>query len=105
VTRNEELAWAAGVLDAKGYAYRHGRYRRTLRLTDTRPELLDRFADIVGVGKVKPRTEGLGSAVLPQWRWEIYSRAAIEDVLALLDDYLASEVAERLQSAAGVGAA
>jgi hypothetical protein len=89
----EQAAWAGGVLEAKGY-YNHKRgNRHMLRLTDDRACLLERFAEIVGAGRVFPERKDHGGT---RYRWELYARDDIERVLENLDPYLSEEGRERL---------
>lgn len=94
VTTLEEQAWAGAVLESKGYArHRGGKSGSEIRLTDTRLCLLQRFQEIVGVGSVRERPMPAESK--PQWRWNLYSRQAIERLLVDLEPYLSKESLER----------
>lgn len=91
---SEDLAWAGGVLEAKGYAnFRPG--KAVLRLTDTRKELLVKFHGIAGAGRIYFEKQPKGR--LDRWRWETHSRADISDVVDLLAPYLSSGSLERMR--------
>lgn len=93
ITAVEESAWAGGVLEAKGYYNHKSGKSHMLRLTDDRSCLLERFREIVGCGRVLEEETVNGGH---RYRWELYARDDIDQVLADLDDYLSEEGRQRL---------
>jgi hypothetical protein len=95
VTALEEAAWAGAILEAKGYASRRARSRRVLRLSDDRRCVLERFAEIVCVGKVRRYAKSGGGV---QYRWEVVACADIEEVVTSLSTYLSEEARSRFMA-------
>lgn len=92
-----EVAWAAGFFDGEGYVgcslRLNGsgkRFRRIdVQITQIDPEVLGRFRDAVGVGKVygpylSPRR------INPMWKYGIGSAGGVMHVLEVLRPYLCS---------------
>jgi hypothetical protein len=68
---NPEIAWAAGLFEGEG-SITHVRGRTQLRIQMADPEVLERFLEIVGVGKIygpytKPARDGYKRK--PRWIW------------------------------------
>jgi len=84
-----ELAWAAGFFDGEGWANRSGRGVRS-RINqagaDGMPEVLIRFRQIVGVGRLKGPTVVDGKRDL-YW-WEASSRPDVARVADLIGPWL-----------------
>jgi hypothetical protein len=91
ISAAEEYAWAGAVLESKGYA--NYKTRKMLRLTDDRECLLERFAEIVGAGRVF--SEWMPTREKFRYRWELYSPDDIEAVVGLLEPYLSREALSR----------
>lgn len=90
----EELAWAAGFADGEGsfYLEKIGKdtWAPAFGLVQTDPRVLERFADVMGFGKVVgpfgPYKKGPKSKPLYSWRARSFEKA--QAVLALLWTWL-----------------
>lgn len=66
-----EKAWAAGLFEGEGgiscYTHRDGYWQRRIQLDMTDQDIVERFAQLVGVGYVTTRPPRNGRK--QQWRW------------------------------------
>lgn len=90
MTREQEIAWAAGLFEGEGcisFAPRNGRIRAVFQMAMTDQDVVERFAQIVGVGKVRgPIPKGEGNQ--PQWCYRAGMRAEIFYLAELLGPFL-----------------
>ena len=92
VEREIELAWAAGFFDGEGTtsclrARRDKYIYIRMSIAQKFPELLEKFRDIVGYGKVYSNSRGMYS-------WDCYKQSDVPKVLTLLWPYL-SEIKKK----------
>jgi hypothetical protein len=98
VTRNEEVAWAAGLFEGEGSIYAHRMRSRGSRSNDRiallavqvkmgDEDVVLRFCDAVGVGSVTGPFKGKAAHHRLMWRWRVVSDEA-EKTLALLEPFL-----------------
>ena len=91
--RDEWIAWCAGLFDGEGSTYllKHGSHAGhvvietaiTQSSFDGRPQVLERFRNIVSSGKVYGPYD-TGPHWAPVYRWKAHRRREIEQMLALL---------------------
>jgi hypothetical protein len=96
--KSTELAWAAGFFDGEGcFTVRHSRERPALVLSitqvDRRP--LDRFAAILGLKVLGPRTRLDGYNQKPWYLVKVTGKRA-EELAKLLSRYLSEPKKEQL---------
>jgi len=91
-----ELAWAAGFFDGEGYVGSTLRFNGTKRyrridvqITQIDAEVLERFRDAVGVGKVYGPYHSK-RRINPMWKYGVGSVHDVMHVLDLLRPYLCS---------------
>lgn len=108
--RDAEIAWAAGFFEGEGYftARKWTLKDGTVRLypiagiNNTDLSMLERFHEIVEVGKLRPRV--LDAATLarfnakPQWQWKTQKRHETESVFGLLEPWLSERRLARARS-------
>lgn len=104
-----ELAWAAGFFDGDGWAAlvrpkrrRSGHPHAQINQAgaDGMPEVLPRFRDAVGVGRVAgPKIE---EGRQPIYRWAASSRRDVERTGALIGPWLSREKREQFSAAVGL---
>ena len=99
MTKNEELAWAAGIFDGEGcvtasYGGKNGRRHTRASLVvsigqsgDT--EILDKFCEIVGLGKVRGPYKKLKPHHLDRYVWNA-SGSNGHAVMKMLRPYLST---------------
>lgn len=99
----EEVAWAAGLFEGEGW-FTAGRsigkagVRRVTGqagLASTDKDVLDRFARIVGVGRVNPKIPN-GYGHKAQWVWMAQSIAEFAYVVNLLGPFLGERRTARM---------
>lgn len=89
MTQDIELAWAAGFFDGEG-CFSRSNYRVRVIIQQSHPEVLQRFADAVGFGKVHgPRTRSDSFTQKPFWTYCVNGPKA-EKIADLLWPYLGS---------------
>jgi hypothetical protein len=98
VSRESDLAWAAGLFEGEGcFSLHHkGRTARAL-LSMTDEDVVRRFHDIVGFGTVIQKT-GLKPPNLPQWRWAANSRHEFERTVDLFTPWLGERRLRKAQA-------
>lgn len=104
---NEEIAWAAGVFEGEGcfiLVKRKGReIQRGARITlgSTDLDVLQKFADIMGVGKISPPrqnySEITGRPHKLIWYWNVSSAPDVIVVINLLRPWLGKRRRERAE--------
>lgn len=91
----EEVAWAAGLFEGEGCltinhkSYKSGVHsypRVQMNITDK--ETLDRFHEVVGVGKIYSHKNGSYLSNKPQWRWQIATKEGVREVIEQLYPWL-----------------
>ena len=103
MTREQEIAWAAGLFEGEGYAVLNKRKPVVLRLAIemTDRDVIERFATIVGVGNANGPRRRSNPRWQPLWRWQSDCIGDIRHVLGLIGPYLlsrrAAKVAELLE--------
>ena len=78
-----QLMWAVGLFEGEG-CITHGRNHFVLKLAMTDKDIVDRFAELMGVGNVheqKPQKEGYKT----QYCWRIQRKA---EIIRILDMFL-----------------
>src|SRR4051812_29153628 len=89
-SRNEEIAWAAGLFEGEGcfsaYAYRKttARIRATLGSVDL--DVLERFERIVGMGKIRPRKIRPNEQQF--FEWSVHEAQKVRELADLLSPWL-----------------
>lgn len=92
MTREAELAWAAGLFEGEGCFYLRRPGKRSVHLGATLvmidEDIVRRFGEIVGVGHFSSEKRKLQRPHhTPTWRWQANGEA-VEHVFALIGDYL-----------------
>lgn len=109
----ENLAWAAGLFDGEGCFFLGGRKRGgrvetwiETRITQAHPEVLHRFREALGMGRVYGPYGRSKSNHRPQWQYVIYGLQGTQATIAMLWPWLgtvkrgqASSVLLRLREA------
>jgi hypothetical protein len=98
------IGWAAGLFEGEGCIDMAGHHRGIrLTLSSTDFDVIERFAEIVGVGRVRPsRTSDLG--VKPMLQWQVNGDPAAE-VLRELMPYLGARRLARAEEVFAIRAA
>lgn len=100
------FAWAAGLFTAQGGielapyeagTRREGLCRRRLLLAFDDEEVVRRFCDTVGCGKIRHLPAG-NAKWSDRWRWECYRWVDIEPLLVRLLPHLGAQQAERAKA-------
>ena len=97
--RSEDLAWAAGFFEGEGTFYvrrERGKPNATVTLTQVDREPLDRFCEIVGIGKVYGPYGPYSGNRKPYFQWNAHRRGDARTLLALLGGRLSQR--RRLQA-------
>jgi Sigma-70, region 4 len=89
-----EIAWAAGLFEGEG-SISLSRNQIRLKLGMTDGDVVQRFADIAGCGRVYVREEMRRVHWKPCWYWEVARRADCVAVMAALLPYLGERRTER----------
>jgi predicted nucleic acid-binding Zn ribbon protein len=84
-------AWASGIYSGEGYATGNGTRSLRLGVANTNLELLTRFHEIVGVGRIIERSTRSRLGTKPQWEWQCDVRSDCHAVLLLLWPWLTGE--------------
>jgi hypothetical protein len=103
--RETDVAWAAGLFEGEGSVYAENQSgRRYLRfcLSSTDEDVIRRFAEIVGVGKVYGPYAGTNKV---RFDWRTKNAADAHDVAALLAPWLGRRRLEQLTAAGAAVAA
>ena len=92
-TRAEDVAWAAGLFEGEGcfnVYHRAGsnKSQTQARLTMTDRDAVDRFAAIVGIGKVRGPIVDPRGTNKDRWEWYVSSGKNVRIVIALLLPWL-----------------
>jgi LAGLIDADG-like domain len=87
-----EIAWAAGLFEGEGTMYiANDRWRQpTVSVTSTDLDVLEKFASIMGVGKVYKRQDNRKETYKTAYKWSVQSRNDVVQVLELLMPFLCS---------------
>ena len=75
------IAWAAGLFEGEGYISKAHNYRLTVNMTDR--DVLERFAQIVGFGRVRtmrPATDKHKEL----FSWDINNKAEAKRIISML---------------------
>jgi hypothetical protein len=83
-----EVAWAAGLFEGEGSVYvcKVGdRTRAGVELSSTDEDVILKFVSIIGFGKIAKRERPPHKT---HWRWYLYNRDEIIEVIELLLPYL-----------------
>jgi len=87
---SSELAWAAGFFDGEGCVFIRTYQRKSgpasylsLSVSQTDRELLERFQEAVGVGKINGPYHN-GSGRKPKYQWEVGKRPGVNQVIKVL---------------------
>jgi hypothetical protein len=102
-TREEEIAWAAGLFDGEG-SITLSDDALHVRMRNTDLELIERFHDIIGVGAVYgpyTRRERDGVGRKPVWDWVAREEDGL-DALAMMWSWLSARRREQAYVATGV---
>lgn len=98
----EQLAWAAGVFDGEGNASTGLRTTHrwiTVQVPQVHPELVDRFAKVVGVGNVRGPYQPRTPNGKPYWNWSVSAYKTAQHVAAVLWPWLGSVKREQFRTA------
>ena len=101
---NTDIAWAAGLFEGEGciYIIKHRKKSATLRLTSTDKDVVERFAQIVGVGNVLLETASRKSHWKPLYLWNISKREEVRRILVSFMPYLGERRKEKAIEALNV---
>lgn len=99
-TSREDLAWAAGIFEGEGWISIQ-LYTPAIGITMTDRDVLDKFASVVGGGKVYPRgikSSGTGGITAKkfQWAWRVTSFENVQAILAYLWPWLCVRRRDRI---------
>lgn len=96
-----DIAWAAGLFEGEGCVFAKpdkGRIRIITSLDSCDQEIVDRFASIVGVGKVfGPYEHKKGTR--PYWKWRTTGPTRVMEVFVQLKPYLGARRTHAFRSA------
>ena len=99
MSRETDRAWAAGFFDGEGCFHASRRYRKgnnyysniKAAISQTDPEVLEKFQRIVGVGSIRgPIDRGRSENHKPTWVWQVQSFNGVGHVFQVLQPYLGS---------------
>lgn len=93
ITRNEEIAWAAGLFEGEGcwnaYVRRSGKIQAQARLSSTDQDVVEKFARIVGIGNVTgPRQNKNKPQWKPVYEWCVYEIANVRALIEMFRPWM-----------------
>jgi hypothetical protein len=98
----EDIAWAAGLFEGEGCCYlrkrndRQGRYvRMEVAMTDR--DVIERFAQAVGFGKVDGPWGPYGRGTLPVFRWTVAGFERVQAAAAMVWPWLSPRRREQVR--------
>jgi hypothetical protein len=87
-----EVAWAAGLFEGEGTVFYSLKSGYSVSLASTDLDVVERFAAVVGFGRVSDARRPSGATSKSHWRdvyeWRATRRAHVEQLHALIGDYL-----------------
>ena len=99
MTRQEEIAWAAGLFEGEGCLHLSKEGRFHIVLTTTDEDVIKRLHDIMNVGSINFRHSPSRKNRKPHWTWGVYNRDDVIQVLNLMMPYFGerrTEAAEKM---------
>lgn len=84
----EDIAWAAGLFEGEGCVRIRPRGCGEMTLAMTDRDVVERFAEIVGAGKVKRNDGPARNGHQVQWRWNVSRFETVQAVVAMIWPWL-----------------
>lgn len=97
VLDDREVAWAAGIFEGEGCFSGNGK-NIMISLAMCDKDVVDRFAAVVGLGKVSPKKMPLAKPHWkPQWQWYFNSYDQLEELALLIEPWLGERRLAKLE--------
>ena len=94
IRAREDLAWAGGLFEGEGcfsiMTWHRKRFRCSASLMMTDRDVMQRFVDVIGLGRLLGPYEHSrgGGRYLPHWKWQISGFEEVQALFAMLWPWL-----------------